>query len=173
MLPNRLFFFTASIYDWIPILQNDGLKNIILESLKHLVDENAIKLSAFVIMPNHIHLLIMPLCNPKYQNVQLSLMRFTAQKIKFHLLDHNDPIIDRFLVNKKDRTYQIWQRNPLATELYSRSVVEQKLDYIHRNPVQGKWNLATSDMDYEYSSIKFYEEDEKNFSCLTHYMDLI
>ena len=173
MHPDRLYFFTATIHRWIPILQEDYPKQVILESLKFLIAEGAIKLSAYVIMPNHIHLIIKPLNNPKYQNAQLSFMRYTGQKIKFYLLDQNDSVINQFLVNKKDRVYQIWQRNPQATELYSRSVVEQKLDYIHRNPVKGKWKLANTDMDYEYSSIKFYEEDEMALPFLTHYMDLI
>lgn len=109
--------------------------------------------------------------NPKYKNVQLSFMRFTAQKIKFYLIDHNSPALEKVLVNSKDREYQIWQRNPLVVELYSRKVFEQKLDYIHRNPVQGKWNLSETDIDYKYSSIRFYEESELVIPFLSHYMD--
>ena len=107
----------------------------------------------------------MPLENPKIKNVQLSFMRFTAQKIKFYLQDNSPEKLDEFLVNKKDRRYQIWQRNALATELYSRKIIEQKLDYIHNNPVQGKWMLAESPPHYRWSSFNFYEgeQDEYDF----------
>ncbi len=98
-------------------------------------------------------------------------MKFTGQKIKFELLDYEPDQLEKFLVNKKDRTYQIWQRNPLATELYSRKVVEEKLDYIHNNPVQGKWMLAKSPLEYPFSSARFYEYGEDEFELLTHYMD--
>ncbi len=69
-------------------------------------------------------------------------MKFTAQKIKFFLQDNESEYLEEFLVNKNDRTYQIWQRDSLAVELYSPKVIEQKLDYIHNNPCQGKWLLA-------------------------------
>jgi putative transposase len=63
------------------------------------------------------------------------------------------------------------ERNPLAVEMYSRKVIEQKLDYIHNNPVQGKWMLANSPIDYHFSSASFYELGDKKYSFLTHYME--
>ena len=171
MEAGKIYFFTATIYKWIPILQNDQLKEIVLHSLKYMVAKSAINLYAYVIMPNHIHLMLKPLNNSDYKNIQLSLMRFTAQKIKFYLIDHDSPELVKFEVNSRDRKYQFWQRNPLAVEMYSREVIEQKLDYIHRNPVTGKWKLAARDLDYVYSSIRFYEEDESTHAFLTHYMD--
>ena len=167
----KIYFFTASILKWKPILFGSGLKLIILDSLKFLFLEKAIKIYGFVIMPNHIHLILMPLGNKKFKNVQLSFMRFTSQKIKFYLQDRLLERLDNFLVNKKDRKYQIWQRNALATELYSRKIIEQKLDYIHSNPFQGKWMLAESPLDYPWSSFYFYEVENDEFGFLTHYMD--
>jgi putative transposase len=79
--------------------------------------------------------------------------------------------LEDFLVEKKDRKIQIWQRNPLAVEMYSRKVIEQKLDYIHNNPVQGKWMLVNSPIDYYFSSASFYEMGDKKYSFLTHYME--
>jgi len=163
----KMYFITATILDWQPILLKKLRKQIIIRSLKYLVDKNFVRLHAFVIMPNHIHLIWKPLVT----NVQLRFMKFTGQKIKFELLDYEPDQLEKFLVNKKDRTYQIWQRNPLATELYSRKVVEQKLDYIHNNPVQGKWMLAKSPLEYPFSSARFYEYGEDEFELLTHYMD--
>jgi putative transposase len=58
-------------------------------------------------------LLWQPVSNEKVKNVQLSFMKFTAYKILFQLQDSNYAQIDDFLVDKKDRKYQIWQRNPL------------------------------------------------------------
>ena len=43
----------------------------------------------------------------------------------------------------------------LGVEIYSREVAKQKLDYIHFNPVNGKWKLAKDDLDYQFSSAKF------------------
>jgi putative transposase len=171
MEKGKIYFFTATILDWIPILHDDVIKDIVINSLKFLVDKKALKLYAFVIMPNHIHLMIQPLENPEYNNVQLSFMRFTAQKIKLVLQDNKPQLLKKFMVNKQDRKFQIWQRNPLAIELYTSKVLEQKLNYIHNNPVQKKWMLSETAMDYKYSSIRFYELEDLHWPFLTHYND--
>jgi hypothetical protein len=52
-------------------------------------------------------------------------------------------------------------------------VIEQKLDYIHNNPCQGKWMLADNPVSYQYSSAAFYECDDKSYPFLTHYGEMI
>jgi len=125
-----------------------------------------------VIMPNHIHLIWMPVKNNSVKNLQLSFMKFTAQKIRFYLQDSHPKYLEEFLVNKKDRAYQIWQRDPLAVALYSPHVIEQKLDYIHYNPCQGKWLLADEPTAYVWSSASKYELEDKKYSFITHYKDI-
>jgi hypothetical protein len=65
-------------------------------------------------------------------------MKFTSQQIKFDLQSNHPKVLEHFRVDAIDRAYQIWERNPLNTFLYSRKVIEQKLDYIHNYPVSGK-----------------------------------
>ncbi len=50
-------YFTATIYEWKPLLVNDSYKDIIMDSLQTLVSKKRIELNAFVIMNNHIHLI--------------------------------------------------------------------------------------------------------------------
>lgn len=50
-------FFTATILEWKPLLKQDKYKDVIIESLRFLVNDKRIKLFAFVIMSNHIHLI--------------------------------------------------------------------------------------------------------------------
>lgn len=56
-----------------------------------------------------------------------------------------------------------------TTEIYTEKIFTQKLDYIHKNPVSGKWNLVTNPLDYFYSSIRFYELNQDDFGFLTNY----
>jgi len=141
-----------------------------MNSFKFLVKEGSVKIVGFVIMPNHIHLIWKSL---KDYNLQLSFMKFTGQQLKFLLIDNNDPLLNDLKVEKADREYQIWQRNPLAIELYTPKILEQKLDYIHNNPCQGKWLLADNPTLYKYSSSSFYENEDQTFPFLTHYKDLV
>ncbi|HQW94141.1 MAG TPA: hypothetical protein PKY28_13620, partial [Ferruginibacter sp.] len=52
--------------------------------------------------------------------------------------------------------------------IYSRSVAKQKLDYIHFNPLSGKWKLANDDLGYFYSSARFYETGIDEFGFLNN-----
>ena len=96
-------------------------------------------------------------------------MKFTAQQIKFDLQKTNPALLDEFRVNAKDRTYQFWERNSLSVELRSAAVFNQKLDYIHWNPV--KAGLCNTPESYYYSSAAFYATGFDAFSMLTHSND--
>lgn len=122
-------------------------------------------------MPNHIHLIWKVEENYKQSDIQRDFMKFTAQQIKLEMEKKNDKQLESFKVNKKDRKYQIWERNPLSVDLYSREVLEQKLDYIHNNPKVEKWKLVKDDSFYEYSSEEFYEAEVDKLGILTYYMD--
>jgi putative transposase len=162
-------FFTATILEWKHLLKEDEFKDIVINSLLFLKKERSIVVYVFVIMPNHIHLLWQIQPGFKSANIQMRFLKFTAQKMKFKLLDAKDSRLSQFLVNAKDRQYQFWERNSLSIDLWTPKVFEQKLDYIHNNPLQDKWQLALYPEDYKYSSAKFYETGIDEFGLLTHY----
>jgi putative transposase len=49
--------------------------------------------------------------------------------------------------------------------------VEQKITYVHENPLQEYWNLTDMPENYKWSSAKFYETGIDEFGFLTHYMN--
>lgn len=165
---NRLYFYTASIVAWKPLLNPDKYKKVIVDSLKHLVNQNKLTVYSFVIMPNHIHLLweLLEMNGKEYPHA--SFMKFTSHKILHDLRANHPDVLERFEVNQISRDYQFWQRDALATELYTPNVIYQKLDYIHNNPVQGKWMLSDSPIEYKYSSARFYETGVDDFGLVKH-----
>lgn len=84
--------------------------------------------------------------------------------------DKDTKALQLFEVNDSDRAYQFWERNPLAIEIYSREVAEQKLRYIHNNPYQEKWNLVAKEAYYPFSSEHFYNTGVDEYNMLTHYL---
>lgn len=164
---NATQYFTATIYEWQPILVDDMHKNIIIESLQYLVNDKRIELNAFVVMSNHIHLIWQHLAGFTSSNVQASFMKYTAQQLKRSLIKNKPNILDMFKVNKYDREYQIWKREPLSIELLNESMFKQKLEYIHHNPV--KAGLCTVPEEYYYSSARFYVDGINSFGMLKHY----
>ena len=171
MNQNYLQFFTATNLWWRRLLQLDKYKQIIIDSLKFLVENGRVKVYGFVIMPNHIHIVWKIDENHKLENVKRDFLKYTAQIIKFDLIENHPQVLPHFEVNLKDRKYQFWERNPLSIDLYSRKVVSQKLDYIHANPLQEKWKLADTPEKYWFSSSRFYETEIDDFGFLTHYLE--
>ncbi|WP_454801816.1 transposase [Mucilaginibacter phyllosphaerae] len=162
-------FFTATILEWKTLLKDDNYKDIIIRSLKFLKNEGSIVIYAFVIMPNHIHLIWQIQDGYKQSAVQMRFLKFTGQQMKFRLLDSGDEKLNNFRVNAKDREYQFWERNALSIDLWNPEVFMQKIDYIHHNPLQDKWQLASFPEDYHYSSARFYETGQDEFGILSHY----
>jgi putative transposase len=154
-------FFTATILEWKHLLRQDKYKNIILDSLSFLSTENRAKIYAYVLMPNHIHLIWQIQATYTLQAVQRDYLKFTAQTIKADLQKHHPEVLAKFLVNLKDRQYQIWKRNPLSVDLFTKKVFLQMLHYLHQNPIQEKWKLADLPEDYYYLSARFYETGEE------------
>lgn len=160
-------FYTATILEWKPLLQQDKYKDIIIDSLRFLVTEKRIELNAFVIMSNHLHLIWQPLYAFTPNSIQHSLMSFTAHRFKADLEINHPQVLSHFRVDAEDRHYQFWERNSLGVELFSEAVFMQKLEYIHDNPV--KAGLCSLPEEYYYPSAKFYEFGIDDFGMLTHY----
>jgi putative transposase len=72
----------------------------------------------------------------------------------------------KYEVNAANKKHEIWQRDSLSIEIYSRRVAKEKLDYIHFNPVSGVWKLSKVDFDYYYSSAGFYETGVDDFGFM-------
>ncbi len=170
---NEIYFYTVAILDWIPLLKEEKFKLIVLNSLIHLIEKKKIVVYGFVIMPNHIHIIWQSLEKNGKEMPYASFMKFTGHAFLEELRETNDPLLTRFKVTRNSRDHQFWQRNGLPIVMYNRKILEQKLDYIHFNPLQEHWKLVSYPNDYYFSSCSFYEQQDKRFSWLTHYMDAL
>src|SRR6478735_668519 len=121
-------FFTATILEWKPLLAEDRYKEIIIESRRFLVQHKRVIVYGFVIMPNHIHLIWQIVAGHKREDVQRDFLKFTAQKMRFDLLDNDPELLQTFAVDAKDRRCQFWERNALSIDLYSHKTFLQKLN---------------------------------------------
>jgi REP element-mobilizing transposase RayT len=161
-------FLTATILKWQRLLQDDNCKTIILDSLQWLVNEKRCKVYAFVIMPNHIHLLWRIEDGYERDKVQGALLSYTAHEFKNYLKRTNRLLLQNYFVDDADRTYQFWERNSKVKEGRSHPFFIQKLEYMHYNPCQPHWNLATVPEEYPWSSVAFYETNSNSYPWLTH-----
>ncbi len=160
-------FLTVTCLEWNPLLNEDRFKNVITDSLYFLVGKQRICVYGFVIMPNHFHLIWQMMGDHKRNDVQRDFLKYTGQQILKMLGNEQSPLLQELLVNAKDRRHQVSERNSLGIPLWSPEVFEQKLEYIHNNPV--KAGLCETPEEYRYSSASFYEKNEKDWAFLAHH----
>jgi len=158
-------FFTATIQEWKHLLKDDKYKDVIINCLNFLVQNKKVKINAFVIMSNHIHIIWQAMAGNSLNQVQTSFKKFTSKQ--FIKLLEADKKLDLYEVNAADRKHYFWKRNSLGVELFTAAIFHQKLDYIHSNPINA--GLCNFPEEYKYSSALFYKKDIDNFGLLEHY----
>lgn len=165
---NKLYFFTSTIKDWIPLLEKKEYKKMVLDSLKFLNSKGLIRVYGFVIMPNHIHLIWEMLEMNGKESPHSSFLKYTSHEFLKRIRREEKHLLNRFEVDEINKSHSFWQRDPRDTEIFSPKVIFQKLDYIHHNLCRGKWMLVEDPVHYPYSSFEFYENGYDRFGFLSH-----
>jgi putative transposase len=165
-------FLTAVCYDFKMLLKEEKYKLIVINSLKYLVESGEIIIYGYVIMDNHtggvpLHIIWQAIGTKTNEQIQRSLLKFTADEIKKELKMTNEQFLTEFLVNKKDRNYQFWKRDSLQVDLYSEKFFRQKLEYVHMNPVRA--GLCALPEEYLFSSAAFYEIGVDRWGIMNEY----
>ena len=170
---NHVQFFTAVCHEWLTLLETVDAKQIIIEALCYRIAVGQIKVCAFVIMPNHIHLIWRVQNGYDLEDVQRDFLKYTAKELIALLKRKQGELgLEKLFVGLKDRTFQVWKRNSMSIDLVHEWSFNQKFDYLHNNPCQAHWNLVESPEKYKYSSARFYEDGADEFSLLTHYSEI-
>jgi len=163
---DRIYFFTATIHQWLPLLSSKENKELIVNYLKDLSARGFIKVYSFVIMPTHIHFIWKQLQKNGKETPQGSFLKYTAHEF-LKILNQNGTS-KLYEVNAANKKHEIWQRDSLSIEIPGKGFAKQKINYIHFNPVSGKWNLAKDYLDYYFSSAQFYETGVDRFGFLNN-----
>ncbi len=132
----------------------------------HILRDYKIDTIAYVIMPNHVHcILYFPDAGFNLNKLLSNGKRFMAYKIVDRLKFANEITTLQILQDalterekKKKQLHRVFKDSFDAKAIFSEKFLIQKLNYIHHNPVSGKWNLTADFVSYEHSSASFYEE---------------
>lgn len=124
-------------------------------------------------VPNHIHLIweLLELNGKEMPNA--SFNKFTSNSFLKSLRNDAPSELAHFSESSKERNHRFWQRDPLAVLLDSKVKLEQKLEYIHLNPLQEHWNLSKYPEDYRWSSARYYFTGVDEFGILSHYQERV
>ncbi len=112
MLFNEIYFYTATVFQWKPLLKVFHFEPVIVESLSYLHREGCIKVYGFVIMPNHMHLIWELKKQNGKESPVASFMKFTAKRFQKELKNNFPHILEQYKVAWNSRNYNLWQPDP-------------------------------------------------------------
>jgi REP element-mobilizing transposase RayT len=159
-VPDEIYFITFTINGWQNIFINEKYCQLIFKWFDYVRDNYGNKIYGYAIMPNHVHCLMHISNQSKPLPILiLNAKRFLAYEIvKLLKEDDNTALLDYFRENKKDprARHKIFTSRYDSLIIQSRKLFLEKLNYIHKNPCQEKWQLADCPENYKYSSASNY-----------------
>jgi REP element-mobilizing transposase RayT len=174
-----IYFITFTCYGWLPLIEIsngfDAVYNFFtaLNRQRHTV-------LAYVIMPNHLHLLLHYGGGKSLNTVIGNGKRFMAYELVSLLEQNGQQVILQRLeaeVKSKDRSrgkkHEVWIDGFDVKECRTEKFILQKLIYIHENPVRGKWKLCKRSLDYLHSSARFYFNGKQQLFEVRDYRDFV
>ena len=140
--PDGLYFVSFATINWTDVFVRRLYADIVVESLNYCVREKGMQVYSWCIMPSHLHLVFRS-DNQEPQRLLQDFKRYTAKQIIQAIKDNVQESRREWLIwmmeragRKIGRAHQFWQHHNKPIELWSSAVIDQKLDYIHANPVE-------------------------------------
>ena len=164
------YFITSTCVDWIPIFNNESYAELLLENISFYQAKYDMIINAYVIMPEHFHMITS--CNDLSKSLQ-SLKSYTAKKfLEMLRKDKEQNILERLRVckapHKRKSEYQFWQEGFHPKQISNNLILQQKIEYIHLNPV--KRGLVERAEDWRFSSAGYYKTEKQSDIIITRYI---
>jgi len=174
--PDGIYFISTATVYWLDVFTRMSYKDIVIDSLKYCIQEKGLVVYAYVIMSNHIHLIIAR--NPDGDNLSDILRdfkKYTAMHLIKAIKTNQQESRREWMLwmmqragkkNGNNTNYQFWQQHNQPIELEGKWI-DQKMDYIHENPVEAGWVAEAH--DYYYSSARNYADMETPLKIVSIY----
>jgi putative transposase len=157
-----IHFITFTIVDWIDVFTRPVYKDVIIQALTYCQEHKGLELYGYCLMTNHIHLLASANEPAKLPDIVRDFKKHTNKQIvklvQFENESRRDWMMYRFKFhaqfNNRIQDYKVWQDGYHAVECDSYKILQQKLNYIHQNPVTAQ--IVEEEDHYIYSSAVNY-----------------
>ena len=151
---------TFSCYRRKQLLTNDTWRSMLAESITRATANHGYDLVAFVFMPEHLHLLVLPhSIDCRISGLLSAIKRPFSYRIKQLLMASGSPLLRQLTVQQRPgvTSFRFWQEGPgYDRNIESDSGIRAVIDYIHLNPVRR--GLRDRTIDWRWSSARFYSD---------------
>lgn len=159
-----IHFITFSVVQWVDVFSRSQYADILVESLVYCQKNKGLKIHAWCIMSNHVHLIVSTVEPFKLSDVLRDLKKFTSRNIIKAIQENEKESRQRWMLwifksagenNNRNEIYQFWNQENHPIECSTIEILESKMKYLHENPVRAR--IVQEEGDYVYSSgIDYY-----------------
>jgi REP element-mobilizing transposase RayT len=161
-IEGHIYYITTVIYNRLPIFTRPSFIIPLFDSLNFYHYQQEFKLLGYVVMPDHLHLIIWPYGKATVSDIMRDYKTFTAKRIIRQAAV--EQITDWIMAfeqagqetGRSDN--KVWQDSYWDENVYTERFLRQKLNYVHRNPLRA--GIVDRVEDYVYSSYRNYEFGE-------------
>ena len=158
-----VYFVTFTIIQWLDIFIRSEYRDVFLDSIRYCQKHKGLEVYAYCIMSSHVHMIVARHGKQNLEHVIRDIKKYTCLKI-IEAINNNPQESRRELLmwlferagtyNPHNTRYQFWEQHSHPIELNTEEKLNQRLDYIHNNPVVA--GIVRYPEDYLYSSAGNY-----------------
>ncbi|MBI3136778.1 MAG: transposase [Bacteroidetes bacterium] len=165
--PEAAYFISFATVKWVKVFTDEVYFKILADSVTYCRKNKGMELYAYCFMPDHVHMIFRSM-NGDPSGLLRDFKGYTSKELIKAIKNHEterrkNHFLKVFLSAGEKRSnvvkYQFWQQDNQQIELFSPAIVQQKLNYIHMNPVAA--GLVSDPLDWKYSSARNYNGDQR------------
>ncbi|WP_028607242.1 REP-associated tyrosine transposase [Lacinutrix salivirga] len=166
------YFVTITTVGWVDIFTRLKQRYVIINALEYCQKQKGLEIYAYCIMSSHIHMLCKAKEGYLLSNIMRDFKKHTSKQIietiKNHPESRREWLLDYFHKAcqhlKREQQYKVWQDGYHAEICLTNKFIQQKLHYIHNNPVKDK--IVANPEDYVFSSARNYADLDNELEVL-------
>ena len=157
---DKLYFISFSVVHWIDVFVRNEYKDILIESWRFCQKEKELEIYGWCIMSSHIHMIVGTKGRP-LEKIIGEMKSFTSTRLRKAITEHPGESRKEWMIwmmeragkkNGNNNDWQFWQQHNKPLEILNADMFYQKLNYIHRNPVEA--GFVEIEEEWTYSSAK-------------------
>jgi putative transposase len=162
-VPGDAHELTFSTCRWLPLLSRPAARDLFITCLDKARKSGGFRIIAYVVMPNHVHLLVLPDGKPVAQILTAVKSGFAKQLLR-QLRASSARVLEGLRVIRRDGTsgFRVWQvGGGYDRNIFSPAAIKAAMEYLHANPVRS--GLCETIVDWKWSSARWYYGLEPDF----------
>lgn len=160
--PDGLYFITFSVVGWVDVFTRPVYCEIFLDSVRYCQQHKGLTVHAWCLMSSHFHGIVSRRGQSGLSDILRDWKKFTSGTILKAMREEPESRREWMLPlfaqaghrNANNEKFQFWQQDNHPLELFGSTFIEQKLNYIHNNPVEA--GLVDFPEQFRYSSGRDY-----------------